>query len=52
MDFENMPVVGTGGSRGPGLGLVEALVARRARVIVVTRGEDALASVLWPNAMA
>src|SRR5258708_35929830 len=38
-------VVVTGGSRGLGLGLVEALVARGARVTVVARGADALASV-------
>lgn len=45
MDLENMPVVVTGGSRGLGLGLVEALVSRRARVTVVARGEAGLASV-------
>ena len=45
MNVENMPVVVTGGSRGLGLGLVEALVARRARVTLVARGEEALASV-------
>lgn len=45
MDLESMKVVVTGGSRGLGLGLVEALVARGARVTVVARGADALASV-------
>lgn len=45
MNLENMHVVVTGGSRGLGLGLVEALVARKARVTVVARGADALASV-------
>jgi NAD(P)-dependent dehydrogenase (short-subunit alcohol dehydrogenase family) len=45
MDLENMPVVVTGGSRGLGLGLVEALVSRRAQVTVVARSDDALASV-------
>ena len=35
----------TGGSRGLGLGLVEALVAHGARVTVVARGAEALDSV-------
>jgi NAD(P)-dependent dehydrogenase (short-subunit alcohol dehydrogenase family) len=38
-------VVVTGGSRGLGLGLVEALVAHDAKVTVVARGADALESV-------
>jgi NAD(P)-dependent dehydrogenase (short-subunit alcohol dehydrogenase family) len=45
MDIENMKVVVTGGSKGLGLGLVEALVSRGAKVTVVARGADALASV-------
>jgi NAD(P)-dependent dehydrogenase (short-subunit alcohol dehydrogenase family) len=45
MSIEDKHVVVTGGSRGLGLGLVEALVARGARVTVVARGAGALASV-------
>src|SRR6266702_7194099 len=45
MSLKNKNVVVTGGSRGLGLGLVEALVAHGARVTVVARGADALASV-------
>src|SRR6476620_6118160 len=45
MSIEHKHVVVTGGSRGLGLGVVEALVARDARVTVVARGADALASV-------
>ncbi|EHR71230.1 short-chain alcohol dehydrogenase like protein [Burkholderiales bacterium JOSHI_001] len=45
MELENMPVVVTGGSKGLGLGLVEALVSRHAQVTVVARSENALASV-------
>src|SRR5258705_9383451 len=45
MSLKDKNVVVTGGSRGLGLGLVEALVARGARVAVVPRGADALASV-------
>lgn len=45
MDLANMPDVVTGGSKGLGLGLVEALVSRGARVTVVARSEAALASV-------
>jgi len=45
MSLKDKNVVVTGGSRGLGLGLVEALVARGARVTVVARGADALASV-------
>src|SRR5258706_343576 len=45
MSLKDKTVVVTGGSRGLGLGLVEALVARGARVTVVARGADALESV-------
>jgi NAD(P)-dependent dehydrogenase (short-subunit alcohol dehydrogenase family) len=45
MSLKDMNVVVTGGSRGLGLGLVEALVAHGARVTVVARGADALESV-------
>ncbi len=45
MSLKDKNVVVTGGSRGLGLGLVEALVARGARVTVVARDADALASV-------
>ena len=45
MNLKDKKVVVTGGSRGLGLGLVEALVARGARVTVVARDNDALASV-------
>jgi len=45
MNLSNMNVVVTGGSRGLGLGLVEALVSRGAKVTVVARGADALESV-------
>jgi NAD(P)-dependent dehydrogenase (short-subunit alcohol dehydrogenase family) len=45
MSLKNKNVVVTGGSRGLGLGLVEALVARGARVTVVARDTDALESV-------
>ena len=37
-----MNVVVTGGSKGLGLGLVEALVSHGAKVTVVARGADAL----------
>src|SRR5437899_8558845 len=46
MSLKNKNVVVTGGSRGLGLGLVEAMVAHGATVTVVARGADALASVL------
>jgi NAD(P)-dependent dehydrogenase (short-subunit alcohol dehydrogenase family) len=42
MSLKDKNVVVTGGSRGLGLGLVEALVAHGARVTVVARGADAL----------
>ncbi|WP_076859829.1 SDR family oxidoreductase [Bradyrhizobium mercantei] len=42
MSLENKVAVVTGGSRGLGLGLVEALVAERAKVTVVARGTDSL----------
>ena len=45
MSLTDKNVVVTGGSRGLGLGLVEAIVARSARVTVVARDADALASV-------
>jgi NAD(P)-dependent dehydrogenase (short-subunit alcohol dehydrogenase family) len=45
MSLKNKKVVVTGGSRGLGLGLVEALVARGAGVTVVARDTDALAAV-------
>ena len=45
MSLKDKTVVVTGGSLGLGLGLVEALVAQGARVTVVARGADALASV-------
>ena len=42
MSLKDKNVVVTGGSRGLGLGLVEALVAHGARVTVVARDSDAL----------
>jgi NAD(P)-dependent dehydrogenase (short-subunit alcohol dehydrogenase family) len=45
MSLKGKNVVVTGGSRGLGLGLVEALVAHGARVTVVARDADALESV-------
>ena len=45
MSLKDKNVVVTGGSRGLGLGLVEALVAHGARVTVVARKSDALESV-------
>jgi NAD(P)-dependent dehydrogenase (short-subunit alcohol dehydrogenase family) len=45
MNLKDTKVVVTGGSRGLGLGLVEALAARGANVTVVARDRDALASV-------
>jgi NAD(P)-dependent dehydrogenase (short-subunit alcohol dehydrogenase family) len=45
MSLKDKTIVVTGGSRGLGLGLVEALVARAAKVTVVARGADALKSV-------
>ena len=45
MSLKDKNVVVTGGSRGLGLGLVEALVAHGARVTVVARDADALDSV-------
>ena len=45
MNLKDKNVVVTGGSRGLGLGLVEALVARGARVTVVARDADALETV-------
>jgi NAD(P)-dependent dehydrogenase (short-subunit alcohol dehydrogenase family) len=45
MSLKDTNVLVTGGSRGLGLGLVEALVAHGARVTVVARSADALESV-------
>ncbi|MBA2674630.1 SDR family NAD(P)-dependent oxidoreductase [Ramlibacter sp.] len=45
MGLKDKNVVVTGGSRGLGLGLVEALVAQGARVTVVARDADTLAAV-------
>lgn len=45
MSLKDKTVVVTGGSRGLGLGLVEALVEHGASVTVVARGADALESV-------
>lgn len=45
MSLKDKNVVVTGGSRGLGLGLVEALVAHGAKVTVVARDADALESV-------
>ena len=43
MSLKEKDVLVTGGSRGLGLGMVEALVAQGARVTVVARGVEALA---------
>src|SRR5271167_3833318 len=45
MSLKDKKVIVTGGSRGLGLGLVEALVAHAASVTVVARDRDALAAV-------
>jgi NAD(P)-dependent dehydrogenase (short-subunit alcohol dehydrogenase family) len=45
MSLKDKNIVVTGGSRGLGLGLVEALVAHGARVTVVARDADALESI-------
>ena len=45
MSLKNKSVVVTGGSRGLGLGLVEALVDQGAKVTVVARGAEALDAV-------
>ena len=45
MSLQDKNAVVTGGSRGLGLGLVEALVAHGAKVTVVARDADALKSV-------
>lgn len=45
MSLKDKNVVVTGGSRGLGLGVVEALVAQGARVTVVARGAEALEAV-------
>jgi NAD(P)-dependent dehydrogenase (short-subunit alcohol dehydrogenase family) len=44
-NLEDQSVVVTGGTRGLGLGIVEALVARRAKVTVVARDRARLAEV-------
>jgi NAD(P)-dependent dehydrogenase (short-subunit alcohol dehydrogenase family) len=44
MSLKDKNIVVTGGSRGLGLGLVDALVARGARVTVVARNADGLAA--------
>ena len=45
MNLKDKKVIVTGGSRGLGLGLVEALVAHGAKVTVVARDGDTLAAV-------
>ena len=45
MNLTDKIAIVTGGSRGLGLGIVEALVAHGAKVTVVARGADALAAV-------
>jgi NAD(P)-dependent dehydrogenase (short-subunit alcohol dehydrogenase family) len=45
MKLDGKSIVVTGGSRGLGLGLVEALVREKAHVTVVARGAEALAAV-------
>lgn len=45
MSLKDKTIIVTGGSRGLGLGLVEALVAHDARVTVVARDTDALEAV-------
>jgi NAD(P)-dependent dehydrogenase (short-subunit alcohol dehydrogenase family) len=45
MSLAEKNVVVTGGSRGLGLGLVEALVARGAKVTVVARNAEALEAI-------
>lgn len=45
MDVSGKKVVVTGGTRGLGIGVVEALVAKGAKVTVVARGKEGLASV-------
>jgi NAD(P)-dependent dehydrogenase (short-subunit alcohol dehydrogenase family) len=45
MSLKDKTIVVTGGSRGLGLGLVEAVVDQGAKVTVVARGADALRSV-------
>jgi NAD(P)-dependent dehydrogenase (short-subunit alcohol dehydrogenase family) len=45
MSLTDKTIVVTGGSRGLGLGLVEAMVDQGARVAVVARGQAALAAV-------
>ena len=45
MSLKDKTIVVTGGSRGLGLGLVEALVNQGARVTVVARDQAALAAV-------
>ncbi|TGW07892.1 SDR family NAD(P)-dependent oxidoreductase, partial [Mesorhizobium sp. M2D.F.Ca.ET.145.01.1.1] len=46
MSLKDKKIVVTGGSRGLGLGLVEALVGQGAEVTVVARGAEALEAVV------
>ena len=50
MSLKDKNIVVTGGSRGLGLGLVEALVDQGARVTVVARDQAALAAVAHGSA--
>src|SRR5260370_30956971 len=52
MSLKDKNVVVTGGSRGLGLGEVEALVAHGAKVTVVARDSEALKSVRAPLGVA
>lgn len=45
MSLKDKSAVVTGGSRGLGLGLVEALVAEGAKVTVVARSTDSLKAI-------
>ena len=45
MDLKDKTVLVTGGSRGLGLGVMEAMVAQGAKVTVVARGAEDLGSV-------
>lgn len=52
MDLRDKTVVVTGGSRGLGLGLVETLLGRGARVTVIARAGDALTAVAARSGVA